>query len=256
MCPVMSSPPQALRIRAQESGPAQLLADRREAAGARARESPNAGSSIDRVIDVPKRSGAETPAARLERLQIDRHREPAHGSLAVHVEEPFEVSQAQRDIWIDRLARAERRVIRFRHASPEPVAFAQREAVAVVADGIDPHQPRRVAELAERRAGEKGSAVALRLVTAHDRAGGRGAASLVVREFVEELLDVRRSSQARQNSALARCPSVACRHFYAAATRSSGFLRMSRKSRPMPMQIAESATLNAGQWWAWPPKFR
>ena len=28
---------------------------------------------------------------------------------------------------------------------------------------------------------------------------------------------------------------------------SSGLRRMSRKSRPMPMQIAESATLNAGQ---------
>jgi hypothetical protein len=35
----------------------------------------------------------------------------------------------------------------------------------------------------------------------------------------------------------------------------SGFFLMSKNSSPMPMQIAESATLKAGQWCSRPPKF-
>lgn len=36
----------------------------------------------------------------------------------------------------------------------------------------------------------------------------------------------------------------------AVAGLSSGLRRMSRNSRPIPTQIAESATLKAGQWWS------
>jgi hypothetical protein len=42
---------------------------------------------------------------------------------------------------------------------------------------------------------------------------------------------------------------------YAADALMASLLLISRNSNPIPMQIAESATLKAGQWWAWPPQF-
>src|SRR5713226_10366031 len=63
-----------------------------------------------------------------------------------------------------------------------------------------------MAQLAQRGAGEQNPAIALRLAAAHDDAWRNGAALFVVRQLIEKPLDVRRTSQLRQNATLSCCP--------------------------------------------------
>ena len=157
---------------------------------------------VDGLVDVGEVVAGEAPAAALERLEVDRNGERAHGALAEEVEEAVEVAEAEGEVGIDRLAGAERGEVRFGQRAPQPVFLVEREAVAVVVRGVDVGQARRISELAQRGAGQQHAAEAIGLAVAHDRARRHRAGALVVGELVEELLDVHRRSQAGQDAAL------------------------------------------------------
>src|SRR2546430_12869659 len=105
----------------------------------------------------------ESPAAGFELLELHGNGERTHRALAVLIEEPVEVAESEGQVRIDRVTRTNRREVRFRDAAPLPVDLIQRQCMPVVAHGIDPHQSRRMTELAQSGAREEHAAVALRL---------------------------------------------------------------------------------------------
>src|SRR5713226_8359303 len=198
--------PQTFGSRSEESCVSQLLAHGTQPAGGAARKYPGARSRVDRTIDVAERSFVESPAPRLESFELHWNGEGAHGPFSIAIEIAFEVAQPEGHVGIDRLARAESGVVRFCDAPPHVAALIKRQAVAVIGDRVDPHEKRRMAQLAERGAREQNAAVALRLAVAHDNARRSGPAPFVIRQLVEKSLDVRRTSQLRQNATLSCCP--------------------------------------------------
>src|SRR6266508_1539310 len=182
------TPPKPFGSCSEKSRVAQLRVHGTDPPDDAARKRPRSRSGIDGTIDVQKPALAESPIARLKSLELDGNRERAHRPFPVLVEIAVEVAQAERYVWIDRLTRAEGRVIRFRDAAPQAGTLIKREAVTVVRHRVDPHETRRVTQLPQRRAREQNAAVALRLTVPHDDARRRGAAPLVIFEFVEESL--------------------------------------------------------------------
>src|SRR5438067_10531402 len=128
----------------------------------------------------------ESPAARFELLELHGNCERTHRALAVLIEEAVEVTEAEREIWIDRVARTNRREVRLRDAAPHPVDLIQRERMSVVAHGVDPHQSRRMTELAQCGTREQHTAVALRLPVSQHAARRHGAAFRIIRKRVEK----------------------------------------------------------------------
>src|SRR5205814_3677671 len=96
--------PQALRVRSQQARRAEGFAHVVDLADAAAGETPGLRRAVDGAVDVVERAFAEAPAATLERLQIDRLGEGAHGPLSVEVEEAVEVAEAEGEVGIDGLA--------------------------------------------------------------------------------------------------------------------------------------------------------
>src|SRR5438067_7632281 len=76
-------PPQPFRPRPQQSRGEELLVDAADALCRAARERPGQRRVVDGAVDVGHGSLGESPSALLERLELHRLGEGAHGSLAV-----------------------------------------------------------------------------------------------------------------------------------------------------------------------------
>src|SRR5438445_6815743 len=147
-----SGPPQTLGVRSEKSGSFQLIGHAAQIFDAAPRKLPRSRSGVDRAIDVQHRTLVESPSARFEFFQIDRNGEPAHRPLPEEIEKAFEVAQAEGQVGIDGLTRADRREIRLCDAAPHPVDLVERDAVTVIGNGIHPGETWRMTELAQRRA--------------------------------------------------------------------------------------------------------
>src|SRR5437667_11215716 len=128
------APPQSLRLCSQKSSVSQATAHAADLTRHSSRKAPGSRSSVDRVIDVQKRAVAESPAALLESLELDRNGERAHRTFAILIEEAIEVAQSECDVRIDRLPRAQRCEVGFGDAAPQAIRFIERKGVAVVLD--------------------------------------------------------------------------------------------------------------------------
>jgi len=143
-----------------------------------------------RLRYAPHRFISGHPVDAVEALQIQWAREATQGALSPQVVIALKVAQSQlADAAINRLAKPQPRIVRFRNGSPVSVHAIHGQHVIVVAHSLEIHDKWSKAVHPQGRGGKESAFQAMRRAVLEHEAGRPCGVGMVVGKVVQEALD-------------------------------------------------------------------